>query len=134
MPPGDEVYFRADTTRVPRALAAFVQEQQEGHRIIIIGGGNIGFNLAREIEKKSNVTARIIELDRDRARKVAERLPDTTVTHGDALAAEILEEAGINTADTVVAVTDDDETNIPVTRSAERRVGKECVRTSRSRW
>src|SRR3546814_6084219 len=92
MLPGDEVYFVADTTHVPRALAAFGQEQPEGHRIIIIGGGNIGFNLAREIEKKSDVIARIIELDRERARKVAERMPDTTVTHGDALAAEILDD------------------------------------------
>ena len=39
---GDEVYFVADTAHVQRALAAFGHEEEEAHRIIIIGGGNIG--------------------------------------------------------------------------------------------
>ena len=41
---GDEVYFVADTAHVQRALAAFGHEEEEAHRIIIIGGGNIGMS------------------------------------------------------------------------------------------
>ncbi len=110
--PGDEVYFVADTDHVPRALAAFGYEEQEAHRMVIIGGGNIGLNLAKVIEATPDMTARIVERDQVRARKIASMLPDTMVTWGDGLDAEILEEINIRSADTVVAVTDDDETNI----------------------
>jgi len=110
--PGDEVYFVADTDHVPRALAAFGYEEQEAHRMVIIGGGNIGLNLAKLIEGTPDMTARIVERDQMRARKIASMLPDTMVTWGDGLDAEILEEINIRSADTVVAVTDDDETNI----------------------
>ncbi len=112
MVPGDEVYFVADTEHVPRALAAFGYQEQEAHRMVIIGGGNIGLNLAKLIEATPDMTARIIERDQARARKIASLLPDTMVTWGDGLDAEILEEINIRSADTVVAVTDDDETNI----------------------
>jgi trk/ktr system potassium uptake protein len=112
MYPGDEVYFVADTDHVPRALAAFGYEEQEAHRMVIIGGGNIGLNLAKVIEATPDMTARIVERDQARARKIASMLPDTMVTWGDGLDAEILEEINIRSADTVVAVTDDDETNI----------------------
>ena len=112
MYPGDEVYFVADTDHVPRALAAFGYQEQEAHRMVIIGGGNIGLNLAKLIEATPDMTARIVERDQARARKIASMLPDTMVTWGDGLDAEILEEINIRSADTVVAVTDDDETNI----------------------
>jgi len=110
--PGDEVYFVADTDHVPRALAAFGYQEQEAHRMVILGGGNIGLNLAKLIEATPDMTARIIERAQARARKIASMLPDTMVTWGDGLDAEILEEINIRSADTVVAVTDDDETNI----------------------
>ncbi|MPY75199.1 MAG: Trk system potassium transporter TrkA [Alphaproteobacteria bacterium] len=112
MVPGDEVYFVADTEHVPRALAAFGYQEQEAHRMVIIGGGNIGLNLAKLIEATPDMTARIVERDQAQARKIASMLPDTMVTWGDGLDAEILEEINIRSADTVVAVTDDDETNI----------------------
>lgn len=110
--PGDEVYFVADTEHVPRALAAFGYQEQEAHRMVILGGGNIGLNLAKLIESTTDMTARIVERDQTRARKIASMLPDTMVTFGDGLDSEILEEINIRSADTVVAVTDDDETNI----------------------
>ena len=112
MLPGDEVYFVADTDHVPRALAAFGYEEQEAHRMVILGGGNIGLNLAKLIEGTVDMSARIVEREQTRARKIASMLPDTMVTWGDGLDAEILEEINIRSADTVVAVTNDDETNI----------------------
>ncbi|MFP6757440.1 MAG: Trk system potassium transporter TrkA, partial [Alphaproteobacteria bacterium] len=117
---GDEVYFIADSEHVTRALAVFGHEEEEAHRIIIIGGGNIGLNLARDIEGQDDVTARLIEINRERARFVAEALPATNIILGDALDAEILDEAGVANADTVIAVTDDDETNILASLLAKR--------------
>ncbi len=112
MLPGDEVYFCADTGHVPRAMAAFGHQEPETHRVIIAGGGNIGVYLAKELEDDPDYTAKVIELDRTRARRVAEMLPTTTVIQGDGLEAEILEEANVTMAEAIVAVTDHDETNI----------------------
>ena len=120
MLPGDDVYFIADSEHVIRALAVFGHEEEEAHSIIIIGGGTIGLNLAREIEEQDGVTARLIEIDRARARFVAEALPATNIILGDALDAEILDEAGVASTDTVIAVTDDDETNILSSLLAKR--------------
>jgi len=117
---GDEVYFVADTTHVQRALAAFGHEEEEAHRIIIIGGGNIGMNLAQVLEAETGITVSLIEISKDRARAVAEALPNTNITLGDALDSEILREAGVETADTVIAVSDDDETNILASLLAKR--------------
>ena len=117
----DEVYFIADTDHVRRALSVFGHEEQEvAHRITIIGGGNIGVNLAQLIEGMPEVSARIIEHHNDRARKIAGILSETQVTHGDALDTEILEETNIRQADTVVAVSNDDETNILASLLAKR--------------
>ena len=117
---GDEVYFVADTQHVTRALAAFGHEEEEAHRIIIIGGGNIGMTLAQELEAETGITVRLIEISKERARAVAEALPNTNIILGDALDSEILDEAGVATADTVVAVSDDDETNILASLLAKR--------------
>jgi len=117
---GDEVYFVADTTHVRRALAAFGHEEEEAHRIIIIGGGNIGMNLAQVLEAETGITVSLIEISKERARAVAEALPNTNITLGDALDSEILREAGVETADTVIAVSDDDETNILASLLAKR--------------
>ena len=119
---GDEVYFIADTEHVLRALATFGYEerQEASRRITIIGGGNIGLNLARFLQDMENVTSRIIESDSTRARRIVATLQDTQVTHGDALDTEILEETNIKHADTVVAVSNDDETNILASLLAKR--------------
>jgi trk system potassium uptake protein TrkA len=119
---GDEVYFVADTQHVPRALATFGHEERQEalRRITIIGGGNIGLNLARYVEEMENVTGRIIEHDNARARRIVPMLHDTQVTHGDALDTAILEETNIQNADTVVSVSNDDETNILASLLAKR--------------
>lgn len=113
MLPGDEVYFIAETSHIPRAMTVFGHDEKEARRILIIGGGNIGTTLAAELDASADgYSAKIVEIDNRRARKVAEALPTTVVIQGDALDHEILEEAGIRTTEAVVAVTDDDETNI----------------------
>ncbi|MBP5855577.1 Trk system potassium transporter TrkA [Marivibrio halodurans] len=113
MLPGDEVYFVAETGHVARAMAVFGHEEKETRRLIIVGGGNIGTTLADDIaNSEDGYTAKIIELDKRRARKVAEILPTTTIIQGNALDHEILEEAGIRNADAIVAVTDHDESNV----------------------
>ena len=113
MLPGDEVYFVVDSTQLDRAMSAFGHEETEARRLLIFGGGHIGLFLAEEIEEKhARVRAKLIEANAERAEMVANKLRRTVVLCGDVLDPEILEEASVSETETVVAVTNDDETNI----------------------
>lgn len=118
---GDNVYFVVETGQVSRAMAAFGHEEPEARRLLVCGGGNIALLLAQEIEaEESGITVKIIESDAERAATVASLLSGTVVLHGDVLDPDILEEAGVSSTDTVVAVTQDDETNILASLLAKR--------------
>jgi len=118
---GDEVFFVAEEAQVGRALSAFGHEEQEARRIVIVGGGNIGLYLALEIERAhTSVRARVIELNKARAEEIADKLGRTVVINGDALERDILLEANVQNAETVVAVTDEDEVNILASLLAKR--------------
>ncbi|WP_142846933.1 Trk system potassium transporter TrkA [Telmatospirillum sp. J64-1] len=110
---GDEVYFVVDTSHTDRAMSAFGHEEQEARRVLILGGGNIGLFLAQQLEAThQGVNVKVIELERERAEYVAKTLHHTVVLNGDVLDPEILDEANVRKVETVVAVTNDDETNI----------------------
>jgi len=121
MVPGDDVYLVAETAHLSRAMAAFGHEETEARRVIIIGGGNIGLNLARAVERDHpHVNLKLIEIDKARAEFVAHALEKTVVLHGDALDSDILEEANTAAAETVIAVSNDDEVNILASLLAKR--------------
>src|SRR2546423_11871744 len=87
--------------------------------IIIAGAGKVGWNLARElIDEKHEVT--VIESDRARYLTVEEEL-EHAIQHGDASELWVLERAGIVRADMVVAVTGDDEDNMLISSSPDRK-------------
>ena len=118
---GDDVYFVVETAHVARAMAAFGHEEPAARRLLICGGGNIALLLAQQIEADTpSVSVKIIEGNAERAAAVASMLSGTVVLHGDVLDPEILQEAGVATTDTVVAVTDDDETNVLASLLAKR--------------
>ncbi len=121
MLPGDEVYFVVDTEQLGRAMVAFGHEEPETRRLSILGGGNIGLFLAQEVEREHpRVNTKIIESNRERAELIAGQLSRTVVINGDVLDSEILEEANVAATETVVAVTNDDETNILASLLAKR--------------
>ena len=125
---GDDVYFVVETTQLPRAMAAFGYEEPEARRLLICGGGNVALLLAQEIEANSaGVTVKIIEADADRAAAVASLLSGTIVLHGDVLDPDILAEAGVAATDTVLAVTDDDDTNILASLLAKRHGARRAI-------
>jgi trk system potassium uptake protein TrkA len=113
MLPGDEVYFVVASDQTQRALAAFGHEESAARRVVILGGGNIGLFLAQTLDQDfPQVNAKVIEINKERAQYVAKTLGRTMVLHGDVLDPEILDEAGVAQTETVIAVTNDDETNI----------------------
>ena len=125
---GDDVYFVVETAQVTRAMAAFGYEEPEARRLLICGGGNIALLLAQEIEAaQTGMSIKIIEADAERAAMVASTLSGTIVLHGDVLDPEILDEANVASTDTVVAVTDDDETNILASLLAKRHGARRAI-------
>ncbi|MCB1884133.1 MAG: Trk system potassium transporter TrkA [Geminicoccaceae bacterium] len=119
----DEVYFVVETSHLERALPAFGYEQRMSERVVIAGGGNIGLFLARVLEKRfPGLALKLIEADPDRAAFVADNLKRTIVLHGDAREREILDEANVRTAQSIVAVTNNDEINV-MTALLGKRLG-----------
>ena len=110
---GDQAFFITAQENVRRALDIFGHEEKPARRVIILGAGNIGMFVAKELEQKhSTVRVKLIEYNKDRAEMAADKLSQTVVLHGDGLDLEILREANIAETETIVAVTDDDEVNI----------------------
>ena len=99
-----------------------------GSKIGVIGGGNIGFSLAQLIEKSDkNINTSLIENDKDRAEYLASQLQNITVTNGDGLDSQILEEVNIAEAGYFISVTEDDEVNILSSLLAKRAGAKVIV-------
>jgi len=110
---GDNIYFVSSAEDQDRAMAAFGHEETEARRIVIFGGGNIGMFLAEQLEEQaSHLNVKLIEFDSERAEKCANNLKKTMVLRGDVLESSIMDEANMSMTETVIAVTNDDETNI----------------------
>ena len=93
--------------------------------VIIAGAGKVGWNLARElIAKEREVT--LVESDHARYRVVEEEL-EHAVQYGDATELWVLERAGIQRADLVIAVTGDDEDNILICQMAREKYGVQRI-------
>ena len=111
--PGDECYIFCITEDMTRTLEIFGKTQSKQERVVIIGGGNVGLAVALALETRTErVRVKMIEKERICAENAADALDRTIVLNGDGLNAELLEEANIATADAVLAVTDDDKTNL----------------------
>ena len=111
---GDQVYVFTTVTDRQRTLEIFGKDMKRGNRIVIVGGGNVGLNVAKTLEQKNRdkVHCKLIEKDRGRAELVADSLERTVILNGDGLDLSLLEEANIEQADAMLAVTDDDKTNL----------------------
>lgn len=110
---GDLAYVVARRDQVRRTLGIFGHEEPEASRVVIAGGGNIGLYVARALEQRqSNTKIKMIEASRDRAVAIADELKRSVILHGSALDQKILKEADVGDADTMVALTNEDEVNI----------------------
>ncbi len=110
---GDKAYFTCGREQIERALGVFGKDTKAGGRIIITGGGNIGYFLARGLEKAGLARAvSVLEVSRDRAEVLSQLLPNVAVLQGSALDSELLDEIGVSEAERIVSVTNDDEVNI----------------------
>jgi trk system potassium uptake protein len=115
---GDEVFFLAASNDIRRVMNEMRKQDDPVKRIVIAGGGNICFRLAKALEKTNQV--KLIERDTRRARKVSELLEHAIVLNGDAADEELLVEENIDSADVFAAMTNSEEANILSAMLAKR--------------
>ena len=122
----DTVFFLAAREDIPVVMRELRRMSEPGHRILLSGGGNIGANLARRLERSHHV--KLIERDPARAERIAEDLDTTIVLVGDCADEDLLHEEGIDETDVYCALTNDDEANI-LSSMLAKRMGADKVIT-----
>jgi len=117
----DKAYVVINASQMNETLAAFGHTEKISNKILIIGGGNIGFNLAKNLEESfDSARVKIIEKVKERAELIASQLNNTIVINGDALDEEVLLEANLEEVQTVLALTNDDEDNLMISVLVEK--------------
>ena len=117
----DKIYVIINSSQMAETLEAFGHNEKISKKILIVGGGNIGFNLAKNLEETlDSARVKIVEKDKDRAEFLANELNNTIVINGNGLDEEVLMEANLEEAETVLALTNDDEDNLMVSVLVEK--------------
>ena len=117
----DKIYVIINSSQMVETLEAFGHTEKISKKILIVGGGNIGFNLAKNLEETlDSARVKIVEKNKDRAEFLANELNNTIIINGDALDEEVLIEANLEEAETVLALTNDDEDNLMVSVLVEK--------------
>jgi trk system potassium uptake protein TrkA len=129
--PQDIVYFISTDASLNDTLNMFDKHREELKRVLIVGGGRIGYRLASLLEKKS-IQTKIIEQNQERCSILAEDLNKAVVLCADGSDQNILAAENIQEMNAVVTVTDDEETNMLVSMlSKQRGVPKAITKVDR---
>ncbi len=117
----DRAYIAINASQMQETLNAFGHNEKISNKILIIGGGNIGLNLAKNLEESfDSARVKIIEKNKERAEFIAGELNNTIIINGDGLDEEVLLEANLEEVQTVLALTNDDEDNLMVSVLVEK--------------
>jgi trk system potassium uptake protein TrkA len=117
--PGDDVVVIGSPESAREFSAAIAPEESQPTDAVIVGGGEIGYQVARLLEERG-FRPKLVERDADRARWLAENLPKTTVLQSDATDRAFLERENVGMADVVIAALDNDQQNLLATLLAKR--------------
>ena len=118
---GDEFYFITPTDVLQSTMKLFNKTTPKIRYIIIMGGGNVGVELALRIEKElPGSSVKIIENSPERAKELSQLFDDMTIICGDALEKSVMEEAQIQNCEALIAVSNNDEANILASLLAKR--------------
>ena len=109
--PGDQIYALIVTEDLARFMEAFGKPKLAVERALIVGAGNIGLRVAQSLER-GRAHVKLIEFDRARAEVAAEALSRSVVLGGDGMDPRLLREANVGETDAMVALTENDKTNL----------------------
>jgi trk system potassium uptake protein TrkA len=122
---GDEVFFIAAKKNIRKVMSELRRLEKPYHRLVIAGGGNIGFRLTKALEDQYNI--KIIEYSPKRAAYLSEKLNRAVVLNGSATDQELLLDENIDKTDVFLALTNDDEVNIMASLLAKRLGAKKVM-------
>lgn len=122
----DKIHFTAEANSLGDFLAEIHLVKSPIKKVMIVGGGNIGYYLADELSKKK-YQVKLIENDKEKAEEMAEALPKVAVTFGDGTKQDLLLEEGIESMDAFVMLTGIDEENIIASVYASRQKVKKII-------
>ena len=107
----DKVIFMGTGQALDTLAAHFFRNVNSVKTVSVIGGGNVGFMLARQLEQ-TGIKVKLIEHDHHRCVYLADHLNNSLVLEGDGTDLELLESESIGAADVTVCVTNNDEKNL----------------------
>ena len=107
----DKVIFMGLSNSLDILAGKFFHEKEFVKKVAIIGGGNVGLKLAKNLEKLK-LDIKVIEKDEKRCELLSEELSSSLVINGDGTDLELLSEEDISSSDVVVSVTNNDEKNL----------------------
>ncbi len=128
----DMVYFVSEEKDLKEALKIFGKRSEPFKRVLLVGGGNLGFKLAKALESHS-IHTKLIEKSTDRCRELAEHLDKVIVLQGEGSDQDLLQEENVQDMDVVVTLTGDEETNV-LTSLLAKRMGAHKTITRISRF
>ena len=123
---GDLIYFITAGDMLEETLAVFGKQEAPLKRVLIVGGGRIGFRLAAMLEDDP-LSCKIVEKKPSQCDMLAERLNKAVVLHGDGSDQGLLTEENVSNMDAVVTLTNDEETNILTSLLARRMGVRKCI-------
>lgn len=107
----DKLIFMGTSHSLDILAGTFFHEKEQVKSVAVIGGGNVGYMLAKSLEDMK-IKTKIIEKDYDRCEFLAQELHKTLVINGDGTNLKILDEEEIGASDVVISVTNNDEKNL----------------------
>ncbi len=107
----DKLIFMGTSRSLDILAGTFFHEKEQVKSVSIIGGGNVGYMLAKNLEEMK-IKTKIIEKNYERCEFLAQELQRTLVINGDGTNLKILDEEEIGSSDVVISVTNNDERNL----------------------
>jgi len=123
---GDKIYLTVKKQNITKVEQLFTFASKLPEKVFIIGGGDIGYLIARQLEELG-LEIKLVEENRDRCEFLSENLGQAIVLNFDGLETHDLLEEGIDLADLVIAVTGSDSTNILSSLLAKHHGTKRCI-------
>ena len=121
----DEVYFISSEASIDQIVNEFRDKKDTYSRVMIIGGGKIGFSLAKELE--GDYKTKLIDSNKERCSDLSKKLEKTIVLNGSATDEDLLKSESIENIDIFCALTDDDETNLMSSLLAKKMGAKRTM-------
>ena len=121
----DEIYFISSESNIDQIVNEFREKEDVYSRVMVVGGGKIGFSLAKEIENEYKTN--IVDSNKEKCSKLSKELEKTIVLHGSATDEDLLKSESIENIDIFCALTDDDETNLMSSLLAKKMGAKKTM-------